>query len=134
MDYGKIVSETFGIIWKEKKLWLFGIIGLSLSALSSGLYLAWYFNWYGNFLSNFMNPALLDSGDPAMIMETLMGSMGWLFGGMGFMLCASLIGYILNLVMRGGTISEADLAWEGGSVEVGRGSRSGASHGLHLFI
>jgi len=134
MDYGKIIGETFGVIWKEKKLWLFAIIGLSLSALSTGLYMAWYFDWYGNFLSNLTGSAFPYSGNPEMIMRRMIGSMGWLFGGMSFMLCASLIGYIINLVMRGGSIAEADLAWQGESVDVGRGARRGASHGLHLFI
>ena len=134
MDYGKIVSGTFGVIWKEKKLWLFGIIGLLLSALTSGLFMAWYFNWYGNFISNLMSPGFIDSDDPAVIIQTIIGNMGWLFGGMSFMFCASLIGYVINLVMRGGTISEADLAWEGESVDIGRGTRNGAGHGLYLFI
>lgn len=134
MDYGKIVSGTFGVIWKEKKLWLFGVIGLLLGALASGLYLAWYFNWYGDFLSSLVSLEYIESDDPVVILETLMGSMSWLFGGMSFMFCVSIIGYIINLVMRGGTISEADLAWEGESVDIGRGARNGAGHGLHLFI
>jgi len=134
MDYGKIVSGTFGVIWKEKKLWLFGIIGLLLSTFASGLYMAWYFNWLGDFLSNLISPGFIESDDPAVIIQTIMGNIGWLFGGMSFMFCASLIGYVINLVMRGATISEADLAWEGDSVDIGRGARNGAGHGLYLFI
>ncbi len=134
MDYGKIVSGTFGVIWKEKKLWLLGIIGLCLGSIASGLYLAGYFNWYGNFMSDIMSLSVIESDDPAVIIEAMMGSMGWLFGGMTFLFCASIIGYIINLVMRGATISEADKAWSGESVDISRGARSGAGHGLHLFI
>ena len=134
MNYGEIISGTFRIIWREKKLWLFGLIGLALSALASGVYMASAMNWQSSFIANMSRPEFYNSADPESMFAAMFTSMGWLFGGMGFMLCVGLIGYVINLIMRGATIAEADRAWAGEKVEVERGARVGANRGLYLFV
>ena len=49
------------------------------------------------------------------------------------MLC-SLLGYVVNLIMRGATMNEAALAWEGGSTQTGRGISAGAGRGVYVFL
>lgn len=134
MNYGEIIVDSFHVIWREKKLWLLGIIGLCIGAIASGSYMASWFNWQSNFMASLTDPGFLASGDPEEMIRTILGRMGGLVGGMAIMGCASVIGYIVNLVMRGATIGEAGRAWRGDSVDISRGASAGAQNGLYIFL
>ncbi len=133
MPYGAIFSNTLRLIWKEKKLWLFAIIGLLLSALVSLIYLVQVLNWQSAMLAFATDPAGISNVDSDAFFSTVVGGVRTIFGGITLMGAAGLIGYILNLIMRGATISEADQVLAGGDADVGRGSRVGLSRALRLF-
>lgn len=130
MPYGEIFSGTFRVLWREKRLVLLSLLGIVLTALSTGISTGGATGWYGNFIRIMSDPALLQSDA---VPNELVSSMTLLFGGIGIAMIFRLIGYFINLAMRGGVISEAARAWRGGHVEVGRGARRGAHHALRLF-
>jgi hypothetical protein len=45
-----------------------------------------------------------------------------------------LLGYVVNLIMRGATMNEAALAWKGGSTQTGRGISAGAGRAVYVFL
>ncbi len=76
------------------------------------------------------NPGLM----PERYFSTMMSSLVWLWVGMGIWLVVGLVGYIVNLVMRGATMNEAAVAWDGGRTKTGRGVSAGAGRAVYVFV
>jgi len=53
---------------------------------------------------------------------------------MGLWLIVGLLGYLINLVMRGATMNEAAIAWGGGRTKMGRGFSVGVGRGVYVFL
>ena len=135
MDYGEIFVGTFKTIWRHKRLWLFGLLGTLLAAIGSAIYQGMTLNWQNRWFDIF-NEMMQQPGRPGAerFPGQLMGSLAGLFAGMAIMMLAALLGYIVNLVMRGATISEASVAWGGGRTETGRGLRTGAERAIYVLV
>jgi hypothetical protein len=135
MDYGQIFVGTFKTIWRHKRLWLFGLLGTLLAAIGSAIYLGVALNWQSNWF-NMLNNAIQQPGRPGFerFPGQFMSSLVGLVVGVAVMILAALLGYIVNLVMRSATISEAAIAWRGGQTETGRGLRVGAERAIYVFV
>ena len=131
MPYGEIFVGTFKTIWRHKKLWLFGLLGLSLIALGNGMYLGIMLNWERRWFGLLGEMSQMPGG-PAP--DQMMPGLIWVFVGLGILALAGLLGYLVNLVMRGATINEAAVAWRGEQSETGRGLRAGVARALHIFV
>jgi len=131
MPYGEIFVGTFKTIWRHKKLWLFGLLGLSLIALGNGMYMGIVLNWERHWFG-LLGDTLQRPGGPGP--DQMLSGVVWIFVGMGVMALASLLGYLINLVMRGATINEAAVAWQGERSETERGLRAGVARALHIFV
>jgi hypothetical protein len=132
MEYGVIFAGAWRTIWREKRLWLFGLLGLLLAAIGSAAYLAFSMNWQRDYFA--MIGRLTAGGRPEAFAGQMIGSMTWLWLGIGLLMLASLIGYLINLVMRAATIHEAALAWNGVRSDVGRGVQAGFARGIYVFL
>lgn len=133
MDFGEAFSGTLKLIWRQKKLWGLGMLGVLLSALGLSIYLGVGVNWYTRFMAFALDPALQQGLPPDEVTERMFRSMAGLFSALGVLGCLSLIGYIVSLITRGAIIGEAGGAWGGDSVQVRRGLRTGASKALAIF-
>ncbi len=71
---------------------------------------------------------------PERYFSTIMSSMVWLWVGMGIWMVVGLLGYIVNLVMRGATMNEAAIAWGGGRTQTRRGISVGAGRAAYVFV
>ena len=134
MNYGALITDSFRLIWREKRLWLLGLIGLLLyifiSALSLTMSIGWPNFWVTQIQEWRPGPGL----PPAELLRQLWGAMGgllWLF--VLFMILA-LAHYGVSLVVRAAIISEAQQAWQGQPVVIGRGLQNGLRHALGLFL
>jgi hypothetical protein len=132
MEYGEIFVGTWRAIWREKRLWLFGLLGLLLTAIGSAAYQAFSMNWQRDYFS--MLGRLAESGQPQVLPNQIIGSMAALWLGLGLLMLASFIGYLINLVMRGATIHEAALVWDGLRPDIRRGLRAGLARGIYVFL
>ncbi len=104
MPFGEIFTGAFQRIWRHKNLWLLAMIGLALSgigALVSALLTARWLNGYMGLMAGmFRNPGAM----PGRAFGDMMNSMAPLWT---VSICAGLlglIGYVVNLVARGGII------------------------------
>jgi len=134
MNYGQIFGDTFRVMWREKKLWVFGLIGLALSSLLGMVAGVAGLSLQRNMLGA-LNREMSRGGpeDPARILSAVFGNLaafGVLFG---LVMLGSLVAYVINLAMRPATIREAGRAWRGEAVSVRRGSREGVSAMLGFF-
>ncbi len=132
MDYGAIVTDTFKLIWEEKKLWVISAIGLSCSAVLSMMYMGSVMGWQMNMMASLpmftgaiTENEMLDWFKRFLLGYVLMLS---LFGALG------LLSYIINLIARGALIAEANMAWNDESVELGRGFRQGLRKAAAFFL
>jgi len=133
MLYGQIFAETFKTIWRHKKLWVFGLLGYLLLALGNGIYFGMAFGWQRRWWDFFFG--MPGRPLPAPLANQMVRGLAWLWWvGLGVLLLAMLCGYVVNLVMRGATISEAAAAWQGEQTQVGRGLRTGLRRAGHLFV
>jgi hypothetical protein len=134
MPFGELFIGTFGQIWRHKRLWLFGLLGLALSSIGLLVYQVFQYRWQSGWLATMgdvtKNPGMM----PEQYFSTLMSSMAWLWVGMGLWLIVGLLGYIVNLVMRGATMNEAAIAWGGGRTQTGRGIAAGAGRAAYVFV
>ncbi|MER2600552.1 MAG: hypothetical protein ABTQ73_13625 [Caldilineales bacterium] len=130
MPYGEIFSGTLRLLWRQKRLLLLSLLGTALTAIGVTIYTGGMMSWYANLIQSMGDPAVLQ-GDA--LPDNFANLFVLLLGGMGVMLFLTLVGYVVNLVMRGGVISEAARAWQGEQVQTGRGIRRGTRHALHLF-
>ena len=128
MQYGQIFGDSFRVIWREKKLWVFGLIGLALSSLLGMVAGVAGLNFQRNLIGT-INQEMMRGGrgNPDRILETVFGSLGIFFVIISLAMLGSLISYVINLAMRPATIRAAMRAWQGESVSVRRGSQEGAS-------
>ena len=134
MPFGELFTGTFGQIWRHKRLWLFGLLGLALTSIGLLVYQVFQYRWQSGWLTTMgdltKNPGMM----PERYVSTLMSSMVWLWVGMGIWLIVGLLGYIVNLVMRGATMNEAAVAWGGGRTRTGRGLSAGVGRGVYVFL
>ena len=130
MPYGEIFISTFKTIWRHKRLWLFGLLGTLLVSLGGGIQqamaMSWQRQWLGP-LKPFPGPEGPPGGSP-------LTAMAGLWTGLGILCLAGVIGYVINLVMRGATISEAAIAWRGEPTKTRRGLNVGLNRGVYLFL
>ncbi|MCO6450998.1 MAG: hypothetical protein J5I90_09460 [Caldilineales bacterium] len=134
MPYGEIIGSSFRLIWQEKKLWLFGLIGVALSSLGVGIYLALVMGWQSNLMRMITDPVFNAPGDPEEVLAAMFGSLSWFFGALGLLGCFGIIGYVLNLFMRGATIGEAGRAWRKQPTDFGRGVETGLRRSPRMFV
>jgi hypothetical protein len=134
MPFGELFTGTFGQIWRHKRLWLFGLLGLALTSIGLLVYQVFQYRWQSAWLASMgdltKNPGML----PDQYFGAMMSSLVWLWVGMGIWLLVGLLGYIVNLVMRGATMSEAAVAWGGGRTKTGRGISTGAGRAAYVFV
>jgi hypothetical protein len=134
MPFGELFTGTFGQIWRHKRLWLFGLLGLALTSIGLMVYQVFQYRWQSGWLTTMgdlmKNPGMM----PERYFNTMMSSMVWLWVGMGIWVIVGLFGYIVNLVMRGATMSEAAFAWGGGRTKTGRGVSAGAGRAAYVFM
>jgi hypothetical protein len=134
MPFGEIFIGTFVQIWRHKRLWLFGLLGTLISSIGLVVYqtlqFRWQSSWFGMMDRMTENPDILPQG----FAFDLLSSMAWLWAGIGLLLLCTLLGYLVNLVMRSATMHEAATAWAGGSTQTGRGIAQGAGRAVYVFL
>jgi hypothetical protein len=134
MPFGELFTGTFGQIWRHKRLWLFGLLGLALPSIALLVYQVFQYRWQSGWLTT-MGDLMTDPGMmPDRYFSTMMSSMVWLWVGMGIWMLVGLLGYLVNLVMRGATMNEAAVAWGGGRTRTGRGLSAGVGRGVYVFL
>ena len=134
MPFGELFTGTFVQIWRHKRLWLFGLLGLALTSLGLLVYQVFQYRWQSGWFTTMgdlmKNPGIM----PERYFSAMMSSMVWLWLGMGVWLIVGLLSYIVNLVMRGATMNEAAVAWGGGRTKTGRGISAGVSRAAYVFV
>ena len=134
MPFGELFTGTFVQIWRHKRLWLFGLLGLALTSLGLLVYQVFQYRWQSEWFTTMgdlmKNPGIM----PERYFSAMMSSLVWLWVGMGIWIFVGLLGYIVNLVMRGATMNEAAVAWGGGRTKTGRGISAGASRAAYVFV
>ena len=134
MPFGEIFTGTFGQIWRHKRLWLFGLLGLALTSIGLLIYQIFQYRWQGEWFST-MGDITQNFGQvPDRYFSNMMSTMVWLWVGMGVWMVVGLLGYIVNLVMRGATMNEAAIAWGGGRTQTGRGLAAGTGRAAYVFV
>ncbi|MCP4168098.1 MAG: hypothetical protein GY759_19695 [Chloroflexi bacterium] len=133
MDYGSLFADTLRLLWRQKKLWVLGMLGMFLSATGVAIYLGIGLSSYFRIVSMIVDPSMFESVGEYEIYNQFFGNIAILLGGLGAMVCLSVLGYIITLVTRGGIIGEASLAWEGEQVAIRRGLRTGIGRVLAMF-
>lgn len=134
MQYGQIFGDSFRVMWREKKLWLFGLIGLALSSLLGMVAGVAGLNFQRNLIGT-INQEMMRGGrgNPDRMLETVFGSLGIFFVVISLVMLGALVAYVINLAMRPATIRAAMRAWQGEPVSVGQSSREGVSAMLGFF-
>ena len=134
MPFGEIFTGAFQRIWRHKKLWGLAMLGLVISAGGALIYGLLSVRWLGDYF-NFIN---LIMRSPQVTPERVMGgffnSMSWIWAGAALGGLFGLVGYIVNLVARGGIINEAAHAWRNETTSAARGLRRGLHRGVYIFL
>ena len=133
MNYGELLTASFRLIWREKRLWLLGLIGLLLYTLISTLSLMMTLGW-PNWITQFQGWQPSPGLTPTDLLRQVWGAMGGLLWLFILFIVLALAHYAVSLVARGGIISEAQQAWQGRPVAVGRGLQNGLRHAVGLFL
>jgi hypothetical protein len=134
MPFGELFTGTFGQIWRHKRLWLFGLFGLALTSIGLLIYQVFQYRWQGEWFS-MMGDMTQNLGQmPDWYFSNMLSTMVWLWVGMGVWMVVGLLGYIVNLVMRGATMNEAAVAWGGGRTQTGRGLAAGTGRAAYVFV
>ena len=134
MPFGEIFTGTFSQMWRHKRLWLFGVLGLALTSIGLGIYQLLQFRWQSQFFDMMGGVRAHPGVTPERFFGEMMSTMTWLWTGWGVWVLASLLGYVTNLVMRAATMREADIAWAGGRTATGRGIAAGAGRAVYVFL
>ncbi|MBX7236600.1 MAG: hypothetical protein K1X65_19620 [Caldilineales bacterium] len=134
MPYNEIIRLGFRTLWRQKPLWLFGLLGTLLPALGAGLYFGGILVWQQSFLTQLMALTMNQQPDYLSVMRILTGGLRGLAGVWGALACIGLIGYVVNLVMRAATVTEASRALAGEHCQSERGLAAGARKALSFFV
>lgn len=129
MNYSKIFTDTFKLLWQRKKLWLISLLGLVLMLPITGFYTVGMM-WKQR---GFMQVIMATTPNLSVMPET---SRQWFLMILPLVLLAGffyLLSYVIDLLARGGGIREADLAWAGEAVQVRRGFRFGMRVALKVL-
>ncbi|RUA15966.1 MAG: hypothetical protein DSY55_05080 [Clostridia bacterium] len=130
MKYGEILTDTLTLLWKRKKLWGIALIGQIFSMLLMGLYMGSIFGVQMRIFPRLMN----GGGTPEEMHAALLSWMPKIvFLAILFFLFL-IASYLFALIGRGGSISEAGVAWEGEAVRMRRGLRAGVRKAPALFV
>ena len=132
MDYGDILTDTFRIIWREKKLWVISALGVMLPSVVYAMYTGAAMGWQTNWLSN---PAVMGGGmtNEAFFQGFTRFLLGYL-ALLGFMAVFGLAGYVINLIARAAVVAEAIRAIRGGKTDIRRGLGRGAHKAAAYFV
>lgn len=134
MPFGEIFTGAFQRIWHHKKLWLLAMLGLALGGIGMLIYSLLAGQWMGGYFS-FINRMMRNPYTlPGTALSDMMGSMTTLWVGGALAGLLGLVGYIVNLVMRGAIISEANRAWQGQPTDTRRGLQRGLSRAIYVFL
>ncbi len=130
MNYGEIFADTLKLIWRRKKLWVIAWLGSALMMVAMTIYMISIFGVQSIFLPMVMSQAASPEELGAMMSPAMLR--------MGIVLVLSalffVVSYFINLIARGGGISEAGAAWEGDAVYVRRGLDAGLRKAPTLFL
>jgi hypothetical protein len=134
MPFGEIFTGAIRLIWRNRKLLLFPLIGLTPLALGMAIYqlsigqwMGAYFQWLNRFM---LNP----DAAPERMFSDLFGNIGLVAAGYAVFLLLALVSLVISLFTTSGVILEASRAYDGEPVDVGRGLREGAGRAGHLFL
>jgi hypothetical protein len=125
MDYGRILSRAWEIIWENKFLWVLGFL-VALGSSGGG----------GSFQTNFNSGG---SGTSPQ-MQNLLDQYGVLLAGLGCLLVIiALIFWLVRMVAEAGLISSVERIEEGGKLTLGEAFGSGRPFlgrmvGLNLLL
>lgn len=133
MPFGEIITGAFQLIWRQKKLLLFSLIGLALYAVGLLIYQLAIASWIGRYFDWINTMMVNPDPSPSMMGDFFTGMAGMWIGAAVFMLL-SLLSYFVGLVTTSGLILEASRARDGEPVDVGRGLRDGLGRAGHLFL
>lgn len=134
MPHSEIITTAFRTIWRQKTLWLFGLLGTLLPALAVGVFIGSFFVWQESFMIRFIDLAMTQEPDYLSVMRILSGGLGWLAAVWGAIACLWLIGYVINLVMRAATAHESGRALAGERSQSGRGLAMGLRKSFSFFV
>ncbi len=134
MPYSEIINTAFRTLWRQKPLWLFGLLGTLLPALGAGIYLGSMFVWQESFMRHLMALTSTQQLDYLTVMRVLTVGLRGLAGAWGVLACVGLIGYFVNLIMRAATASEAGRALAGESSQSERGLAIGVRRAVSFFV
>lgn len=134
MPYSEIISTGFRTLWRQKPLWLFGLLGTLLPALAAGIYLGSIFVWQQSFTRHLLALTTTQQLDYLTVMRILTLGLRGLAGVWSVLACVSLIGYAVNLVMRAATASEAARALAGENSQSERGLTAGVRRAFSFFV
>lgn len=134
MPYSEIINSAFRTLWRQKPLWLFGLLGTLLPGLSAGIYLGSMFVWQQSFMRHLMALTSTQQLDYLTVMRVLTVGLRGLAGAWSVLACVGLIGYFVNLVMRAATASEAARALAGENSQSERGLATGVRRAVSFFL
>ena len=113
MPYGEIVTDSFRLLWRQKRLLLFSLLGFLIIMIGLAIYQYSTLGIMNGYLS-MMGAIVSDPyGDPSAAIENLGATGLGMLAGFGALGLLSLIGYVVNLFMRAATLQEAREAWSG---------------------
>ncbi len=123
MNYREIFTDTFKLIWREKKLVVIGLFGSLILALAFVIYFA-------GAMQGQMSLIAITAGANGEMIDEKAGEALWksvlvYVASLGVAGLLGLIGYVVNLIARAGIVAEGERAWRGEKVDVGRGMRRG---------
>jgi hypothetical protein len=130
MNYGQILTNTFRILWREKKLLLFSLLGTALLAVGTVLYGGTKVWLQVNLMPESTSQPLTDIE----LGEQMLRDFAIYAAMMGILAVFGLGGYLVNLITRAGLVAEAARAWRGEQTDISRGLKKGASRALTFFV
>ena len=87
---------TFGQIWRHKRFWLFGLLGLALTSIGLLIYQVFQYRWQSEWFST-MGEITQNFGQmPDRYFSNMLSTMVWLWVGMGVWMVVGLLGYIIT--------------------------------------
>lgn len=134
MPHSEIITIAFRTVWRQKPLWLFGLLGTLLPALAAGIFIGSFFVWQETFMIRFIDLAMTQEPDYLSVMRILSGGLGRLAAVWGAIACLWLVGYVVNLVTRAATASESGRALAGERSQSGRGLATGLRKSFSFFV
>lgn len=134
MPYSEIISTAFRTVWREKPLWLFGLMGTLLASLATGLSMGGMFAWQQSIMTQLMALTMTQQLDYLTVARILTVNLRGASSLWGVFACVTVLSYIVNLIMRAATVSEAGRALAGERSQAERGLGAGAGRAIYFFF